>query len=67
MAVPFGIQPVNGAATADVAITASFPAAPAAENLVVGVVGIRFYQQVNGKFYPLNNNATNALAIEFVA
>ncbi len=67
VAAPFGIQPVNGPATANVVLTASFPAAPAAANLVVGVVGIRFYQQVNGKFYPLNNNSTNALAIEFVA
>ena len=43
------------------AVVASFPAAPPDVNLVVGVVGINFYQQVNGKFYPLNNNSTNPL------
>jgi len=35
--------------------------------LVVGMVGINFYQQINGKFYLLNNNTTNPLAIEYVA
>ena len=48
-------------------MVASFPAAPADADLVVGVVGINFYQQINGKFYPLNNNSTNPLAIEYVA
>ena len=43
------------------AVVASFPAAPPDVNLVVGVVGINFYQQVNGKFYPLNNNSTYTL------
>jgi hypothetical protein len=27
------------------------------------VVGIEFYQEVNGKMYPLKSGATNALAI----
>ena len=49
------------------AVVATFPAAPADANLVVGVVGINFYQQINGKFDPLNNNSTNPLAIEYVA
>ena len=31
------------------------------------MVGINFYQQINGKFYLLNNNTTNQLAIEYVA
>ena len=67
VAVPLGILPVNSAALVNQAMVASFPTAPPAANLVVGVVGINFYQQVNGKFYPLNNNSTNPLAIEYVA
>ena len=46
---------------------ATFATAPADANLVVGVVGINSYQQLNGKFYSLNNNSTNPLAIEYVA
>ena len=67
VAAPLGILPINSAALANQAMVATFPAAPVAANLVVGVVGINFYQQVNGKFYPLNNNSTNPLAIEYVA
>lgn len=67
VAAPLGILAVNSAALANQTVVASFPAAPPAANLVVGVVGINFYQQVNGKFYPLNNNSTNPLAIEYVA
>ena len=67
VAAPLGILPLNGAPLANQAVVASFPAAPADANLVVGVVGINFYQQINGKFYPLNNNSTNPLAIEYVA
>lgn len=64
---PLGILPLNSAALASQAVVATFPTAPADANLVVGVVGINFYQQLNGKFYPLNNNSTNPLAIEYVA
>ena len=67
VAAPLGILAVNSGALVNQAMMASFPAAPPAANLVVGVVGINFYQQVNGKFYPLNNNSTNPLAIEYVA
>jgi len=67
VAVPLGILPINSAALANQAVVATFPAAPAAADLVVGVVGINFYQQINGKFYSLNNNSTNPLAIEYVA
>ncbi|WP_310391301.1 hypothetical protein [Hymenobacter sp.] len=67
VAAPLGILPINSAPLANQAVVATFPAAPAAANLVVGVVGINFYQQINGKFYPLNNNSTNPLAIEYVA
>ena len=67
VAAPLGIVPVNGAASANVSVVAAFPAAPAVTEVVVGVVGINYYQQLNGKMYPLNNNATNPLAIEYVA
>ena len=67
VAAPLGILPMNGAALANKSVVATFPAAPAAAELVVGVVGINFYQQVNGKYYALNNNSSNPLAIEYVA
>ena len=67
VAAPLGILPINSAPLANKAVVASFPAAPTAAALVVGVVGINFYQQINGKFYALNNNSTNPLAIEYVA
>ena len=67
VAAPLGILPLNSAPLVNQSVVATFPAAPAAANLVVGVVGINFYQQINGKFYPLNNNSTNPLAIEYVA
>ena len=65
--ISLGIVPVNGAASANVSVVAAFPAAPAVTEVVVGVLGINYYQQLNGKMYPLNNNATNPLAIEYVA
>ena len=67
VAAPLGILPLNSAALANQAVVATFVTAPADANLVVGVVSINFYQQINGKFYPLNNNSTNPLAIEYVA
>ena len=67
VAAPLGIQPLNGAVQNKVSSTAAFPVAPPAGELVVGVVGIKFYQFINQKYYPLNNNGTNPLAIEFVA
>ena len=67
VAAPLGILPINSAALTNQSMVATFPAAPSAANLVVGVVGINFYQQINGKFYALNNNSTNPLAIEYVA
>ena len=67
VAAPLGILPINSAALLNQSMVATFPAAPSAAALVVGVVGINFYQQLNGKFYALNNNSTNPLAIEYVA
>ncbi|MBF9222508.1 hypothetical protein [Hymenobacter ruricola] len=67
VAAPLGILPLTSAPLVNQAVVATFPAAPVDAHLVVGVVGINFYQQINGKFYPLNNNSTNPLAIEYVA
>lgn len=67
VAAPLGIIALNSAALANKSLVASFPVAPTADEVVVGVVGINYYQQLNGKNYPLNNNATNPLAIEYVA
>jgi hypothetical protein len=67
VAAPLGILPISSAALVNQSVVATFPAAPPAANLVVGVVGINFYQEINGKFYALNNNSTNPLAIEYVA
>lgn len=66
VAAPLGIIALNSAALANKALVASFPVAPTTDEVVVGVVGINYYQQLNGKNYPLNNNATNPLAIEYV-
>lgn len=67
VAAPLGIIALNSAALANKSLVASFSAAPTADEVVVGVVGINYYQQLNGKNYPLNNNATNPLAIDYVA
>ncbi|QIX62754.1 hypothetical protein HER32_16870 [Hymenobacter sp. BT18] len=67
VASPLGILPLNSAALTNQTMVASFAAVPAAADLVVGVVGINFYQQVSNKYYALNNNSTNPLAIEYVA
>jgi hypothetical protein len=67
VAAPLSVLPLTSAPLVNQAVVATFPAAPADASLVVGVVGINFYQQINGKFYPLNNNSTNPLAIEYVA
>lgn len=66
VAAPLGILALNSPALANQSIVAAFPAAPGATEVVIGVVGINFYQQLNGQMYSLNNNASNPLAIEFV-
>ncbi|MFD1469870.1 hypothetical protein ACFQ48_16700 [Hymenobacter caeli] len=67
VAAPLGVLALNSAALQNRAVTATLATAPGADDLVVGAVGINFYQQLNGKFYPLNNNSTNPLAVEYVA
>lgn len=59
------ILPLNAVSAAG-DITVAFVAAPPAANLVVGVIGVNFYQQMNGKFYALNNNTYNPLAVKYV-
>ncbi|MGI4822598.1 MAG: hypothetical protein ACRYFV_15420 [Janthinobacterium lividum] len=67
VASPLGILPLTGAAQANVSQVATLPAAPTADELVIGVLGMNYYQQLNGKYYPLNNNASNPLAVEYVS
>jgi hypothetical protein len=67
VASPLGILPLTGAAQTNVTQVATLPAAPTADELVIGVVGMNYYQQINGKYYPLNNNASNPLAVEYVS
>lgn len=67
VASSLGILALTSAAQTNVSITATLPAVPGADELVVAVVGMNFYQQLNGKYYPLNNNTSNPLAVEYVS
>ncbi|XZF15437.1 hypothetical protein ACTHGU_04815 [Chitinophagaceae bacterium MMS25-I14] len=60
-----GILPLNHVGTAPVTLTASFGAGIAAPVLLV--LGLSFYQEINGMPYALNNGAYNTLAIVKVA
>lgn len=68
-AVPsaLGVVALTSAPKTNVSITATLPAAPGADELVLAVVGMNFYQQLNGQYYPLNNNASNPLAVEYTS
>jgi hypothetical protein len=66
IAQPLGIVPLTSTAQTNVSQVATLPVAPAADDLVVAVLGVNYYQQLNGKYYPLNNNASNPLAVEYV-
>ena len=65
VAVPLGSLPLNGPVLVNQSIKASLPAAPTADDVVIGVLGVNFYQLLNGKQYPLHNNASNPLAIVY--
>ncbi len=52
------ILPYDGANTAAINLTVALTA-----NSVLQVVGIEFYQEVNGQMYPLKNGAFNALSV----
>jgi hypothetical protein len=57
---------LDGVANTDyAALTLTLPAAPGASDVVVAVMGVNFYQEVNGQMYPINNNASNPLAIVY--
>lgn len=55
------ILPYDGANTAAIALTASLTADSTLP--VIQVMGIEFYQEVNGQMYSLKNGAYNALSI----
>lgn len=55
------ISPYDSADTAPIALTASITANSLLP--VIQVLGIEFYQEVNGQMYPLKNGAYNALSI----
>jgi hypothetical protein len=58
------ISPYDGANTAPIAMTATITANSVLP--VVQVLGIEFYQEVNGQMYPLKNGAYNALSVVIV-
>ena len=58
------ILPYSAADTAAIALTASVTANSLVD--VVQVLGIEFYQEVNGQMYALKNGAYNALAVVIV-
>ncbi|OGX90486.1 hypothetical protein [Hymenobacter coccineus] len=65
VAAPLGSLPLNGPVLVNQAIKASLAVPPTADDVVLGVLGVNFYQLLNGKQYPLNNNASNPLAIVY--
>jgi hypothetical protein len=60
-----GILPINNTATAPVTLSNSLP--QGSTHPFFGVLGIQFFQQVNGVTYPLKNGAHNALGIVHVS
>jgi hypothetical protein len=61
-----GIGVLNGSTVTDAGVTLTLAAAPSATAVSVAVLGVNYFQQVNGVQYALNNNGTNPLAIIFV-
>lgn len=55
------ILPYDSANTAAIDLSVALPANSALP--ILQVVGIEFYQEVNGQMYPLKNGAFNALAV----
>jgi hypothetical protein len=56
-------QAINAVAQANVTTTLAFATAPAATDAVIGVVGVAYFQEVNGALYPLNDASANALGV----
>jgi hypothetical protein len=67
VASPLGVLAMGSAAQTNVSQVATLPAAPSADELVIGVLGMNYYQRINGKNYPLNNNASNPLAVVYTS
>lgn len=59
-----GILPYTAADTAAINLAVALPAD--SELPILQVVGIEFYQEVNGQMYPLKNGAYNALSVAIV-
>lgn len=55
------ILPYNGVDTSIISLTATVT--PDSELPIMQVVGIEFYQEVNGQMYPLKNGAFNSLSV----
>lgn len=55
------ILPWNGSVTTALTLTSNLTANSTLP--IFQVVGIEFYQQVNGQMYPLKNGSYNALAV----
>ncbi|RBP30971.1 hypothetical protein DFR65_104230 [Oceanihabitans sediminis] len=59
-----GILPYTAPDTASLALNAAMPANSTLP--VIMVVGVAFYQEVNGEMYPLKNGAYNSLSVGLV-
>lgn len=67
VASPLGVLALSSAAQTGISQVATLPAAPSPDELVIGVLGMNYYQRINGKDYPLNNNASNPLAVVYTS
>lgn len=67
VASPLGIQSLSAPAQVNITQVASFATATTADELVIAVVGMDYYQRLNGLDYPLNNNVTNPLAVVYTS
>lgn len=61
-----GVLPIDATST-DATVTLTLPAAPGATENTVAVLGVSFYQEVNGVFYAINNGGSNPLAIVYAS
>ena len=56
---------LDGVPVAGVTLTADAGGAPKPTEIVVVAFGVRFYQQLNGQLYPLQNEAAHPLAVVY--
>ena len=57
--------PLDGTAVPALTIAADLGAVPGATETVVLVLGVHFFQQLNGQLYPLNNEGTTPLGVVY--